>query len=32
MATIPSDSLFPYQWHLYKPGGLYLQITTALWD
>lgn len=31
MVTFPSDSLFPYQWHLYNPGGLDINVVNV-WD
>ncbi|MGF1987831.1 MAG: S8 family serine peptidase [Nostoc sp. ZfuVER08] len=31
MVTFPADYLFPYQWHLYNPGGLDLNVVNV-WD
>ncbi|RCJ18701.1 hypothetical protein A6S26_28375 [Nostoc sp. ATCC 43529] len=31
MVTLPSDFLFSYQWHLYNPGGLDLNVVNV-WD
>lgn len=31
MVTFPADFLFPYQWHLYNPGGLDLNVVNV-WD
>ncbi|MBD2677121.1 MULTISPECIES: S8 family serine peptidase [Nostoc] len=31
MVTFPSDYLFSYQWHLYNPGGLDLNVVNV-WD